>query len=204
VGAQIGQYSLFAAAMGRKVVTVEPFYDNILRIHKAAFLEKTFKNIILIKNAISNKRNEIKLLTANQINIGGQSLLENKDKIYQMDKNNKYLVETILFDDIVPYLPYRNDSTKEKFKKAILKIDIEGFEPFAFEHASLLFDTLDIRIIFMEWGNLPKQTNEHDKIRAMMEFLYSRNYQAFVDNKILDRNNWTTWPWDIIWKKKLN
>jgi hypothetical protein len=35
---------------------------------------------------------------------------------------------------------------KEKFKKAIIKIDIEGFEVFAFEHASLLFDTLDIRI----------------------------------------------------------
>jgi len=201
VGAQIGQYSLFAAAMGRKVVTVEPFYDNILRIHKAAFLEKTFKNIILIKNAISNKRNETKLLTSNQINIGGQSLLDNKDKIYKMDKNNKYLVETILFDDIVPYLPYKNDSTKERFKKAILKIDIEGFEPFAFEHASLLFDTLDIRIIFMEWGNLPKQTNEHDKIRAMMEFLYSRDYQAFVDNKLLNKNNWMNWPWDIVWKK---
>ena len=39
------------------------------------------------------------------------------------------------------------------FKKAVLKIDIEGFEPFAFAHASLLFNTLDIRIIFMEWGD---------------------------------------------------
>ena len=190
--------------MNRKVVTVEPFHDNILRIHKAAFLEKTFKNIILIKNAISNKRNEIKLHTTNQINIGGQSLLENKDKIYQMDNNNKYLVETILFDDIVPYLPYRNDSTKEKFKKAILKIDIEGFEPFAFEHASLLFDTLDIRIIFMEWGNLPKQTNEHDKIRAMMEFLYSRNFVPYDNFRKLDKKSWMTWPWDIIWKSKKN
>ena len=188
--------------MGRKVVTVEPFHDNILRIHKAAYLEKTYKNIILIKNAISNKRNEIKLLKAESSNIGGQSLLDHKDKIYKKDENNKYLVETILFDDIVPYLPYKNDTIKERFKKAILKIDIEGFEPFAFENASLLFDTLDIRIIYMEWGNLPKQTNEYDKIQAMIEFLYLRNYQAFVDNKLLDKNYWTSWPWDIIWKKK--
>ena len=188
--------------MGRKVVTVEPFHDNILRIHKAAYLEKTYKNILLIKNAISNKRNEIKLLGSSHNNIGGQSLLDHKDKIYKKDENNKYLVETILFDDIVPYLPYKNDTTKERFKKAILKIDIEGFEPFAFEHASLLFDALDIRIIYMEWGNLPKQTNEYDKIQAMIEFLYLRNYQAFVDNKLLDKNYWTSWPWDIIWKKK--
>ena len=188
--------------MGRKVVTVEPFHDNILRIHKAAYLEKTYKNILLIKNAISNKRNEIKLLGSSHNNIGGQSLLDHKDKIYKKDENNKYLVETILFDDIVPYLPYKNDTIKERFKKAILKIDIEGFEPFAFEHASLLFDALDIRIIYMEWGNLPKQTNEYDKIQAMIEFLYLRNYQAFVDNKLLDKNYWTSWPWDIIWKKK--
>ncbi|CAF1047892.1 unnamed protein product, partial [Brachionus calyciflorus] len=39
VGAQVGQYSLFAAKMGRDVVCVEPFYDNILRIHKASQLE---------------------------------------------------------------------------------------------------------------------------------------------------------------------
>jgi hypothetical protein len=31
-------------------------------------------------------------------------------------------------------------------KKAIIKIDIEGFEVFAFESASLLFETFDIRI----------------------------------------------------------
>ena len=44
MGAQIGQYSLFAAAMNRKVVTVEPFHDNILRIHKAAYNKSLDKN----------------------------------------------------------------------------------------------------------------------------------------------------------------
>ena len=146
MGAQIGQYSLFAAAMNRKVETVEPFHDNILRIHKAAYLEKTYKNILLIKNAISNKRNEIKLLGTNNDNIGGQSLLGNRDKVFSKDEKNKYLVETILFDDIIPYLPYKNKYTLEKYKKAIIKIDIEGFEVFAFESASLLFQTLDVRI----------------------------------------------------------
>ena len=197
-----GQYSLFAAKMGRKVVTVEPFYENILRIHKASYLEKTYDNILLIKNAISNIRNEIKKLEPNSNNIGGQSLLENKDKIFEKDENNHYLVETILFDDIVPYLPYKNAITKEKYKQAILKIDIEGFEPFAFENATLLFDTLDIRVIFMEWGNLPKQVNEHTRIVAMIDFFLNRNYEAYENNQILVKNSWRQWPWDIVWKKK--
>lgn len=197
-----GQYSLFAAKMGRKVVTVEPFYENILRIHKASYLDKTYNNILLIKNAISNIRNEIKKLEPNSNNIGGQSLLENKDKIFEKDEKNPYLVETILFDDIVPYLPYKNAITKEKYKQAILKIDIEGFEPFAFENATLLFDTLDIRIIFMEWGNLPKQVNEHTRIVAMIDFFHNRNYKAYVNDEVLVKNSWKQWPWDIVWKKK--
>lgn len=38
IGAQIGQYTLYAAKMGRKVIAIEPFHDNIQRIHKAATL----------------------------------------------------------------------------------------------------------------------------------------------------------------------
>jgi hypothetical protein len=53
-------------------VTVEPFHDNIIRIHKASTIEKTQKKITLIKNALSNKRNEIKRLSSNDVNIGGQ------------------------------------------------------------------------------------------------------------------------------------
>lgn len=144
---------MFAAKLGNKVVAVEPYYDNILRIHKAAFLENIQDNIILIQNAISNKRNEIKYIHKNKINVAGQSMLYHKKKKFKKDESNKNLVETILFDDLVSYLPYRNNKTMEIFKKAVLKIDIEGFEPFALAHASLLFNTFDIRIIFMEWGD---------------------------------------------------
>ena len=54
-------------------MTVEPFHDNILRIHKASTLEKTQNKITLIKNALSNKRNEIKKLSSVSNNIGGQT-----------------------------------------------------------------------------------------------------------------------------------
>ena len=143
--------------MGRQVLTVEPFYDNVLRIHKAAKSDNTTSLITLITNALSNKRNEIKMLQPNGDNIGGQSLIENKNKVVKKedimatDPKAKYYVETILFDDIVTFLPVKPDGTH--YKKAIMKIDIEAFEPYAFQHAAHLFDTLDIPIVFMEWGN---------------------------------------------------
>ena len=39
---------------------------------------------------------------------------------------NKFLVETILMDDLLNYLPKRRDN--KSYEQAILKIDIEGFE----------------------------------------------------------------------------
>ena len=49
------------------------------------------------------------------------SLLDNKNQTYQKNENDKYLVETILFDDIVDHFP-----KNRQYKQAILKIDIEG------------------------------------------------------------------------------
>lgn len=78
--------------MGLRVLTVEPFYDNILRLHKAARIERVEDKITLIQNALSNKRNETKLLQPSNNNIGGQGLLNNLHKTYIKNSNNKYLV----------------------------------------------------------------------------------------------------------------
>jgi len=199
VGAQIGQYTLFSAKIGRKVVTVEPFYDNILRIHKAAGLEKLQNNITLVRNAVSDKANEIKRLYENKINIGGQGIINDRRKFNESDmKKDKYLVKTIVFNDLVEYLPKRDDG--KHFEKAIMKIDIEGFEPFAFEHADKLFDAIDVQVIFMEWGNLPPSTDRHSNVVKMINFLLGRNLVPRGDgDKVLKKEDWKNWPWDIIW-----
>lgn len=186
--------------MGYKVVTVEAFYENILRIHKASYLDKTFNNIVLIHNALSNKRNEIKMLQPYPGNIGAQSLLPFNNQKFLRNKTNKYLVETILFDDILPYLPYRDDAKKEKYKKAALKTDIEGFEPFAFEHADQLFDKLNIEIILMEWYNIQK-LNE-TTVNSVIGFLKKRNYIVYYNNKKRLHGSWKNWPFNIVWRKE--
>ena len=211
IGSQIGQYSLFPAKLGRNVLTVEPFYDNILRIHKAANISNTSSRITLVTNAISNKRGEIKMLEPNKNNIGAQGLVQNMNRVINIDQidckdpRKRYFVKTILFNDIVSYLPLNKDGNR--YEKAIMKIDIESFEPYAFQYADILFDTLDIRVVFMEFGylrlNYLKMTRE---IEEMLGFFESRYYYAYpIDNNKtkLDPINWKkSWPWDLVWKKE--
>ena len=83
--------------MGLRVLAVEPFYDNILRLHKAASIEKLENKITVIQNAISNKRNEVKMLHQSQDNIGGQSLLNLRHQTFINNFRNKYLVRYKLF-----------------------------------------------------------------------------------------------------------
>ena len=179
--------------MGQKVISIEPFYDNIIRIHKSAVLENTKDKITLINNALSNKRNEIKLLQQDVKNVGGQGLLENKNKLFSREdlKSNKYLVETILLDDILEYIP--KNSKNENYKKAIIKIDIQGFEAFAFQGAKKLFDTFEIQVIFMEWVLLPPQTESHQIIREMIDLIYSHNLKPYDGDKLLEKENWLKW-----------
>jgi FkbM family methyltransferase len=215
VGAQIGQYTLFAAKLGSHVISVEPFQENIIRIHKAVTINSLNSKITLIANAISNKRNQVKLLQRVDGNIGGQSLLDNNHLVYnsrnkshgQLNKN-EYMVETILFDDLIAYLPKKNSiETSGVYGKAIMKIDIEGFEPYAFQHAKNLFKILDFQIIFMEWGVLNRYRSElHSLIIQMMNFLYANDLKPYVYNEagvkeLLNREQWETWPWDIFWEK---
>lgn len=127
-------------------------------------------------------------------------MLINDKKVLKKIKNDKYLVETILLDDIIDYLPIKRDQKNKK--KAILKIDIEGLEPFAFENANVLFDTIDIRVIYMEWGTMLFDTKRYNKIFKMVNFFYDRGFEAYKNrNIILERDEWANWPWDVIWRK---
>jgi hypothetical protein len=67
------------------------------------------------------------MLDTSYDNIGGQGLLNNNELVYSKNLNNKYLVQTILLNDLVDFLPRTNEN--KLYKEAILKIDIEGFEP---------------------------------------------------------------------------
>ena len=202
LGANIGQFSLFAAKMGRTVVTVEPFYDNLLRIHKAAKLANVEDKITLFKNGIGDEQNKILRLNPVDNNVGGQSLIHDRDKIFKEDPNDKYIVETVWFDDLINYLPKRENG--QDFENAILKIDIEGFEPLAFTHASKLFDKLKFNYIYMEFYVEPFfKKLDPQLVVNMIDFLLSHELYPFtMDDQKLDKLNWEKWPVDVIFKRE--
>lgn len=179
VGANVGKYSLYAAKLDRKVLAVEQRIDSIYRLHKAVKLEGIVEsNIVLLHNAISNKRNEL-----------------------QMENGN---VETILFDDIVPFLPKRIGG--HDFRRAMLKIDIDGHEPFAFLNATDLFARLDIRVIFMAWRELIQKRDARVQVVQMMFFLHARNFTAHRLEEFSELNSadFLKWPALIVWIKSSN
>jgi predicted RNA-binding protein Jag len=89
LGAQVGQYSLFAVSFGRDVVCVEPFHDSVLRIHKAANLAKVTNRITPIKNVllewctqIFNKTNdEQRIQLTNLNNRNTSQYIANNDSV---------------------------------------------------------------------------------------------------------------------------
>ena len=194
--------------MGHSVVIIEPFEENILRIHKAIYLEYLQDRVFLVKNALSDKRNKIILMTnLEEANIGGQILLNRAKNFSGTDlQNNKYLVETIFLDDIVDYIPFKKYS--KKHRRAIIKIDLKGFEYHAFSNCKKLFALYDIRMIYMEWAKLIQHRESGPLINNMLDFFYSYNLEPFtVNNQTLSKkiayNDTIEWPWDVIWKRML-
>jgi FkbM family methyltransferase len=223
IGAHIGQFTLLAASLGRTVIAVEPFYENYIRLHKAALLDFLTDQIILVTNAVSDKRGEIKKLIKNDKNIGGkivsnyyqllnilnkfltlkgQGINVNDETDYStmvnssLIENNPYYVRTIYLDDIITVLP--ND-----FHEAIIKIDIENYELKAFRRAAKLFDRLKIRAVFMEWrGKRDKDSYLVENVDQFLDFMYSRNFFCTNANgllRALKRETWRYWPDDIVW-----
>lgn len=203
IGAQLGQYTLFAAKLGRKCIAVEPFYDSYIRLHKSVQLENLQDNVILLTNGLSDKRGEMKKLLDVPSNVGGQTLLNDPSdysaKKNESDiKNNPYIIETILMDDIIQVLP-------KDFKDCVMKIDIEGYEGKAFLQASKLFSRVNVLAVFMEWaGKVNNQFIKEEETVELVKFFQSRNYEVKSPRglSVLSYDDWRSWPGDIILVQK--
>jgi FkbM family methyltransferase len=201
IGGQLGQYTLFAAKLGRKCITIEPFYDSYIRFHKSVKLENLEDNILLLTYGISDKRGELKRLTKDSSgNVGAQTLL-NDSNDYSINKTNitlneKYLIETILLDDITEVLP-------DDFINCVMKIDIEGYESKAFREASKLFTRLNILAIIIEWSWRNNPLIKDEENVELLNFFITRNYEfRTVKMDLLKMNDWKTWPMDVLVVRK--
>jgi FkbM family methyltransferase len=128
-------------------------------LHKSIQLNGVQHQVTLVANAIGIKHERLALNIVDK-NLGA-SYLSYLDELAPAAKKVEKLVDdqhgvpprvsaeidTITLDDLVSIYPIY-------FKRAILKIDIEGFEALAFSNASLLFNKTEIPAIYMEFGKL--------------------------------------------------
>lgn len=219
IGANIGLYTLIAAKMGRMVIAVEPIHDNLNRIHKAAHHEKVQSRIIALVNAVSNQQGEVQVSIID-FNIGGayikqpelQNLSQEITKFEQV--SSSVIVNSItmndLYDVYMDKIIYLNKTASSK--KFIIKLDIEGYEPYAFEMARKLFERLEIVAVFLEFGklleNLTKlefhaRSNYLRRTRSMLRMLEDFDYEPYEPNGInkLEYKEWQSWPWDVYFRK---
>ncbi|CAF0839130.1 unnamed protein product [Adineta steineri] len=211
IGANLGLYTLLATKYDRHVIAVEPLYDSLIRLHKSIQINNVQHQVTLIANAIGVKHERLALNIVDK-NLGA-SYLSYLDELAPSDKKLEKLVDeqhgipprvlaevdTITLDDLVSIYPIF-------FKRAILKMDIEGFEALAFSNASVLFNRTEIPAIYMEFGKLIEIKYHRGmikKIEEMLSFLKKRNYEPYEVNDInhILYDNWESWPWDVAFRR---
>ena len=107
-------------------------------------------------------------------NQGGTQIVETDAiDIESADQHNE-TIDTVLLDDLVPFIP---------FKKAVMKIDIEGHEHKALSKAEELFNKVKIPYIYMEWTFLKSFKGEASEdfalVKTLRKNLHSKGYLPF-------------------------
>jgi FkbM family methyltransferase len=200
IGANIGTYTMFVAALGRFVLAIDCFAPNLDRLRRAIQLTNLYNRVVLVQNALFTHSGQSLRLSVESTNIGGQGiyLSSNHSEDNRAENNllttDPYIVRTITFDEVLPILVARG------IRSALIKMDIEGSESFVVERGSRVFDTLDIPFIQMEW-RIVRQYN--DRVQVILDFFSKRSYDPITELCVLlNVNELEQWPADIYWLKR--
>ena len=200
LGTNLGIFSLFVAAMGRNVLSVEPNMENVRHFHKSVNQGKLEDRITLLANAIGSE-NEIYEILYRDINQGATGMKQIQIKP-DVDYSGENYTKVITMKDLVPFC---------KFKQAVLKIDVEGYEYRAFAEAEQLFANIHIPYVYMEWNVIRHferrmgSFRDHELFYRMMNFFKQKGYlpQNPDNNAVLNTRKWREWPYtDVLWVKQ--
>ena len=206
VGANLGLYSLIAASHGHPVLAIEPYLENIWHMHRAIQLQH-LHNITILHNAVSETEGTA-WLVLNDNNQGDVRVNTEHDQgqsqvVSDHTEPIKLDVNTVTMDKLLPFIT---------FKRAILKLDIQGYEHKAFAQASNLLNKIYVPYIFMEWVFMREfhkgsNTNSDDEVLVenMLHLLKVKGYTPFsaTGHSKLELSSWAGWPDDVLWVQEL-
>ena len=196
IGAHVGQYSLFAAAMGHKVVAVEALKLNAELLATSAMMNGVQKNVTVYNNIMFTDHENLHIATSP----GDVS----RTCIYHDELDPKFVIQpetvpSVTLDDLPRVVP---------FKRAVLKIDIEGLEVYVLRHCKDLLLDINIPFILMEWWYsdrrylLNSALRKPELVPRLFEFFSLNGYRAIdVKRNTLNIDHWEFWPQQVIWIK---
>ena len=195
IGSNVGQFSVVAAAMGRKVLSVEALQAHVRMLARAAVRNGFQDRMKIVHNAASDSYRTVSLVTPPG-NMGMTRIKTNQGQGYVAVAEG---VPTILLDDLASVV---------HFRRAIMKLDIEGEEVPALSHSSKLFDAVDIPLVFMEWwgGEKPyelyRSPEQVAMVNTVLEFLTARGYRVYdTAKRPSSLDQWKKWPFEVLWIK---
>ena len=194
IGANIGVYSLLAAVLNRPTVAVEASILHIQMIHHAIVLNNLQDaNVVLVNNAISDSRGRLQLYLDEPNNQGHLQVIKNTNNAKKKNSAGNRYVNAITMDDLIEVV---------HFKKAMIKMDIEGSEHKAIAKCEKLLKHVYIPYIFMEVAMQLRIPSALDLIKLILE---RNGYKAFDLNKrplLNTKPKYSGWPGDMIWKHR--
>ncbi|MBK9793326.1 MAG: FkbM family methyltransferase [Sphingobacteriales bacterium] len=180
IGANIGFYTkILSDLVGEtgKVYAFEPDKTNFSHLKKAV---ENLKNVALINKAVSDKTGVITLYHSDLLNVDHKTYATK-------DYTSKTEIECVAIDDVIP----------DK-KVDFIKIDIQGYEYFAFQGMTEVFKANeDLKIIaeLYPYG----LNNSGIKVEEFVSFLrssdlyiykmYDNNLQILTDDDVIKLNN---------------
>ena len=209
LGANIGVYSIPAAAQGAYVLAFEPFPPNSRLLKKSIEISGLQNKITVIEKGVADKQYNFSMEVADG-NQGRVSLVK-KDCGHYYNKTDtrfpircsEYKAETLTLDDI-PHLP----AVMNTFRRALLKIDIEGLERSTIMASSSFWQELDIPVIQIEWQwfqIIMKNTVEENKAtEELIAFLMELGYMPYHGRNVMELRHmhWRKWSNDVYWVKQ--
>ena len=180
IGANIGVFSLTAAKLGRRVISIDAFEGNIARLCKSVEVGDLTSNIVLIHNAVSNVKEKV-ALGEDRKNIGGTFVRKLK-----LNTQEKYIVNSILLDDLLEIF---------SLKKVVIKMDAERSEARILEGGRKFFKSVDVTHILLEFQfHRGSQSGEF-----ISNFLKEYGLEPQVPADML--KNYFKWPHNVLFTK---
>jgi FkbM family methyltransferase len=178
IGANIGNHSLFFSKYFNSVISFEPAPNNCLLLKANLFLNQTHNITLIDEKALSNINTKMGIDKGNSRNTN--------NTISQLGTNEANAINQIMVDVVV------GDAELEKLnlnqKITLIKIDVEGHEPFVVEGLRKIISTHQ-PIIY--WEAFSKEEAEKTKT-LLIEMGYgnfyhltTKKYQSRLMNKLI-------------------